>query len=284
MLGEAVRSRIAGPDAPQRAAQIWGKPGVRRFGPEDPIWQVHADAAMLVGGLRALLLQSLHPLAMAGVAGHSGFRSDPWGRLQRTSHFIATTTFAVVEDADRAVRIVRAVHRRVTGTTPDGAPYAASDPHLLRWVHLAEVDSFLDAYQRYGKGRLSLAQADEYVAQTGVTATALGVLDPPGTVAELEAGLDSYRGELRATVEARDVAKFLLLDPPLPAHLRPAYGTLAVAAAATLPSYARRMLRIPRVPVLTPVAGTIAGQVGVRGVRWMLQPSAPQRGNHNGRG
>ena len=98
-LGLALRARVAGDDAPARAHQIWGAEGERWFTPEDPIWRVHADASMFPGGLAALLLQSLHPLAMAGVAGHSGYKGDPWGRLQRTSHYLAVTTFGTVEDA-----------------------------------------------------------------------------------------------------------------------------------------------------------------------------------------
>ena len=95
-LAHALRSRVAGDDAAAKARVIWGAEGERWFTPEDPIWRVHADAAMFPGGIRALLLQSMHPLAMAGVAGHSGFKGDPWGRLQRTSEFLATTTFGTI--------------------------------------------------------------------------------------------------------------------------------------------------------------------------------------------
>ena len=104
---------------------------------------------MFPGGLAALLLQSLHPLAMAGVAGHSGYKGDPWGRLQRTSHYLAVTTFGTVADAEQAIEHVRSVHRRVRGNDDRGRPYAADDPHLLRWVHVAEIWSFLAAFQAY---------------------------------------------------------------------------------------------------------------------------------------
>ena len=225
---------------------------------------------MFAGGLRALLLQSLHPLAMAGVAGHSGFRSDPLGRLQRTSHFIATTTFAVREDADRAVRIVRAVHKQVVGTAPDGRPYAASDPALLMWVHAAEIDSFLVTYQRFGAAQLTATEADEYVAQTAQTAEALGVQGAPRSVAELGAVLDEYRPELQATPEALDVAKFLLVQPPVPLLARGGYAGLALAAASTLPAWALAMLRIPRIPLVTPAVGGAVGSAAVRTVRWIM--------------
>jgi uncharacterized protein (DUF2236 family) len=104
---------------------------------------------MFPAGIRALLLQSLHPLAMAGVAAHSGYKGDPWGRLQRTSEFLATTTFGTIEHAEQQIARVRRIHERVRGTAPDGRAYAASDPHLLRWVHVTEADSFLTAFQRY---------------------------------------------------------------------------------------------------------------------------------------
>src|SRR3954447_21270527 len=141
-LGARLFERVAGPEGPQRRERIATAPGPRWFAEDRPIRRVHGDASMFVGGLRALLLQSLHPLAMAGVAGHSGYRGDPWGRLQRTSYFLAVTTFGRAEDAEAAVRRVKAVHDRVRGVAPDGRPYAASDPHLLKWVHVAEVDSF----------------------------------------------------------------------------------------------------------------------------------------------
>src|SRR4051794_17274831 len=106
-LATALRSRVAGPDAHEHAKRIWDAPGERWFSDADPIWRVHADASMFVGGIRALLLQSLHPLAMAGVAAHSGYKGDPWGRLQRTSHFLATTTYGTVPDAEKMINRIR---------------------------------------------------------------------------------------------------------------------------------------------------------------------------------
>ena len=150
VLADAVRSRVAGDPADAAALTA---PGPRWFPPDAAIRTVHGDAAMFVGGLRALVLQSLHPLAMAGVVGHSGYRGDPWGRLQRTSRFLAATTFGPVDVAEDAVARVRAAHRRVRGTAPDGRPYRADDPHLLRWVHVAEVDSFLRGHRRFGATR-----------------------------------------------------------------------------------------------------------------------------------
>lgn len=231
----ALRERVAGQDNAAKAAVIWDKPGERWFAPADPIWQVHADASMFVAGIRALLLQSLHPLAMAGVAGPSGYKGDPWGRLQRTSTFLATTTFGIVQDAEATIEAIRAIHKRVRGRAPDGRSYAASDPHLRRWVHVAEADSFLKTHQRYCPTPLSAAESDLYVAQSCMVATRLGVIDAPTTVAGLDGAIESYRPELEGTSAARDAARFLLLHPPLPWIARPGYGALAGAGVALLP-------------------------------------------------
>ena len=270
-LAEAVRSRVANDPSDTR---MFTAPGPRWFAAEAAIRTVHADAAMFVGGLRALVLQSLHPLAMAGVAGHSGYRGDPWGRLQRTSRFLATTTFGPVDDAERIVARVRAVHRTVHGTAPDGRSYRADDPHLLRWVHIAEVDSFLRAYRRFGHQPLSDEQGDEYVAQVGFVSEKLGVVDPPRSVAELADALASYRPELGGTSEARDTARFLLLYPPIPLLARPAYALISTAAVSMLPGWARRMLHIPPpLPVADDVVGRLCGEVATRAFRWTLAAS-----------
>src|SRR5579859_5542695 len=130
-IGAAIYERVAGPQGPSRARRIHRAPGERWFAEDRPIRRVHADSAMFVGAIRALLMQSLHPLAMAAVAEHSDYRGDPWGRLQRTGHFLGVTTFGYADEARDAIARVRAVHQHVTGTAPDGRPYAASDPHLL---------------------------------------------------------------------------------------------------------------------------------------------------------
>ena len=275
-LGSALRAKVAGDDATERARVIWGKEGERWFTPEDPVWRVHADAAMFPGGVAALLLQSLHPLAMAGVAGHSGYKGDPWGRLQRTSHFLATTTFGTVDDAEAAIARVRGIHERVRGHDPRGRPYRASDPRLLGWVHVAEAHSFLTAHQRYAVTPLSDAEADTYVAQSALVATRLGATDLPTTVAELGEALTAFRPELEATAEARAAARFLLLDPPLPWPARPGYGLIASGGVALLPGWARRALRLPDGGPATTLAGG-AGHLGTRAVRWAMDGVAQER-------
>jgi uncharacterized protein (DUF2236 family) len=275
-IGASIFERVAGSEGPARRHAIHGTPGERWFAQDRPIRRVHGDSAMFVGGIRALLLQSLHPLAMAGVAGHSGYRGDPWGRLQRTSYFLAVTTFGQAADAQAAVGRVRAIHRRVTGTAPDGRPYAAADPHLLTWVHIAEADSFLRAHTRFGAQPLDQAGRDGYVADLARIAEALGVPDPPRTEAELTDRISQYRPELEGTAEARAAARFLLLNPPLPAVARPPYAILAAAATSLLPGWARRPLYLPRLPLTEAAVVRPAGRVVVQGIRWAISPPAAQ--------
>ncbi|MEV7430398.1 MULTISPECIES: oxygenase MpaB family protein [unclassified Nocardioides] len=276
-LGQALFLRVAGPDGAKQAARIHGRPGPRWFEADSAIARVHGDASMFVGGIRALLLQTLHPAAMRAVSEHSGFRGDMWGRLARTSTFLAVTTFGHADDAQQAVDVVRRIHDRITGTMPDGTPYAASDPHLLRWVHVAEVDSFLLAHTTYGAEPLDQAGRDEYVAQVAEVGRRLGVLDPPTTEAELREALAAYRPELRGTPEAREAVRYLLFKPPLPLPARAPYGVLVAAAVGLMPAWTRRHLLLPWLPVSERTVVRVLGSVAVGTIRWALTPQGPVR-------
>ncbi|MFI5429686.1 oxygenase MpaB family protein [Aeromicrobium sp. UC242_57] len=269
-VGDSIFARIAGDEGPARRERIHFSEGPRRYPPGSAIHQVHGDASMFVGGLRALLLQSLHPLAMAAVDQHSGFRGDPWGRLQRTSTFLAETTFGTIEDADRAVSIVRSVHEHISGTAPDGRAYAASDPHLLTWVHIAEIDSFLRAHDRYGATRLDASGRDAYVAETAHVARGLGAQDVPESVDELDELLASYRPELTSTPAARRAARFILVHPPVPLVMRAPYGLLSAAAVGLMPRWARLPLRLPYLPVTEATAVRASGTAVTKGIRWAI--------------
>ena len=273
-IGRAVFSMVAGPDGPANRARIHDTPGPRWFDADRPIRRVHGDASMFVGGLRALLLQSLHPLAMAGVADHSDYRGDPWGRLARTSTFLAVTTFGTSTDAQRAVDRVRGIHTQVRGMSADGRPYRATDPHLLEWVHIAEIDSFLLAHQLYGAAPLDQQGRDAYVADTARVAMALGVADPPRTEKELTERIDAYRPELTSTAAAREAARFLLLTPPLPLLAKAPYAVLAATSVAMLPSWARAPLRLPYFPPMETTVVRASGRVLVGGIRWALASNA----------
>ncbi|ROR74351.1 oxygenase MpaB family protein [Bogoriella caseilytica] len=279
-LSQALLEKVAGEDAAAVRERIHATPGPRWFDDDSPIQIVHGDPSMYIGGIRALLLQSLHPLAMAAVAAHSGYRADTWGRLARTATFLATTTFGTAEHAQQAVDIVRAVHVRIAGTAPDGRPYRADDPELLLWVHCAEIDSFLTAHHLYGRTRLTPEQRDTYVAQTAVVARKLGAHRVPTTHAGLRHALAEFRPHLQSTEAARDVAAFLLREPPLPGSARLGYGLLARAAVATLPRATRPMLEVADHPRLDRFVHRPVGHLGTAAMRWLndAEPMArPQR-------
>ncbi len=247
-----------------------GDPGL--FGPDSVTWRVHADRAMFVGGLRALLLQTMHPLAMAGVAEHSDYRHDPLGRLNRTARFIGTTTFAGTDAARQAIDVVRFVHQRVNGIAPDGRPYDANDPALLCWVHSTEVASFLKAYQRYGDGpRLTSAERDRYYAEVSQIAIALGATDVPKSESEMTDYFASVRSDLRADRQARETTRWLMM-PPLPLAARPAYTVICAAAIAMLPSFMRRQLRLIQPPLSDPLLIQPATRSLLGALGWVMDP------------
>jgi uncharacterized protein (DUF2236 family) len=243
----AVTDRFVGDEAIKVVAGHSDEPWLP---PDSPARQVHGDIAMLIGGIRALLLQSLHPVAMQAVHDHSGYRSDPWGRLQRTAAFIAATTFGSVDQARERIEQVRRIHDRVTGTMPDHTSYAASDPDLLLWTHVAEADSFLRANRAYAVNPLPDAEVDRYLADLAITARALGVLDPPLSAEQLQEQLEAYRPVLRGTEPARAAAALALRNPPLTGPARAGYQVLAFGALAILPAWARGELGVPTLPII----------------------------------
>ncbi|MGY1693448.1 MULTISPECIES: oxygenase MpaB family protein [unclassified Geodermatophilus] len=233
------------------------------FGPDSVTWRVHADPVYSVGGLRALLLQALHPVAMDGVARNSVFRESPWQRLTRTAEYVDTLTFGTRREAIRQVRRVRGMHRRLGGTeATTGRAYRVDDADLLLWVHACQVDSLLDVARRAGV--VTPAEADRYVAEQVVAAELIGVdaADVPASVADLAAYFERLRPVLALTPDARDAWRFIAL-PPMPRWVqvltpaRPAWGSLASLAVATLPPWARRLASLPGLPV-TDVAATAA--------------------------
>jgi uncharacterized protein (DUF2236 family) len=218
------------------------------FGPDSVAWRIHADPAMLIGGLRALLVQGLEPRAMAAVDQHSAFREDPWGRLERTTNFVLATTYGDTAAAEAAAALVRRVHTHIHGVDPvTGQAYSASDPDLLLWIHAVEVESFLLAYRTYA-GRVTSADGDRYVAEMARVAemVELPVGRAPRTEDELRDYLRSVRG-LQATPAAFDGLRIVLF-PPMDLRYRPLWVIPTTAAVAILPAYARRLYRIPWFP------------------------------------
>lgn len=240
--GELKLERYAGPA---------GDPGLFGITPDSPAWRVHGHAAgMLVGGFAALMLQSLHPLAMAGVDEHSDFRVDPTGRLTRTVRFVTTTTFGSAPAAREMVETVRRIHTKVNGTAPDGRAYRADDPALLTWVHTAEVRSFLAGHQTYARRRerLTPAECDTYYARVAPIAEALGAEGVPHNARDAARYLSGMRPELRVTPAALDVVDFLR-GFGRTGRERAVVRVMMNAAVGVLPGWARAELGIRR-PVL----------------------------------
>ena len=224
------------------------------FGPASVTWRVSADLASPVAGLRSLLLQALHPLAMAGVDQHSGWRRDPVGRLAATSAFLATVIFGERAVAARAAARVRRIHDHVRGVDAvTGRPYAAGDPALLLWVHVALVQSSLAAGWAFGTP-LSAQDSDRYVAEMMVAAELAGVPGPlvPGSVADLERYVASVRPELRCTPAAAESMAYLRDPPGLDEELGAIWQDVRDAAVALLPEWARGMYGYGAPPRLTP--------------------------------
>jgi uncharacterized protein (DUF2236 family) len=204
---------------------------------------VHADLpTMLIGGVSALLLQSLHPLAMAGMADHSAYQEDPLGRLRRTANFVGTTTFGTVDEANAAIAQVKRVHRRVRGLAPDGRSYTADDPDLVTFIHVAEMSSFLASARRYGKRPLTPEQCDRYYEEVAPIALDLGATWVPRSVAEVESYLLHLRPVLYAGPQAREARDWLLRGVAEQLSERAAYSLVLAAAIGILPPWARQEL------------------------------------------
>lgn len=253
-------------------------------GPGSSSWRVLAEPAAIVGGIRALLLQALHPLAMAGVAGHSNYADDPLGRLQTTSAWVTTATFGTTERTLELAGVVRRAHRAVRGVAPDGRPYAASDPELLAWVSMALTSSFLAADRLWSPRPVLGAAADQFVAEQSHMAALLDervdlrplrgdphagdalrrgdvalplLAELPTDVRGLIDHLERMAPRLASGAQMREVVRFLQW-PPLPPAVRAGYLPLFAGAAGALAPWQRRMLGLPatRLAAAAAVANT----------------------------
>ena len=240
------------------------------FVKDTPIRLVHADiVAMMVGGIRGLLLQMLHPHALQGVLDHSNFRSDMHGRLRRTARFIAVTTFGHRDDATAAIERVNRIHASVGGTLPDGTPYSATDPRTLAWVHVAEATSFLAAYLRHVRPDMPGADQDEYYRQFAVIAKALGADPIPTNRLEAETIFRELRSDLSTSPQAREIADLVLSQRPegAPPAVQALLGSEAVAL---LPPFARSMLGLER-PGLSALPARAATWGMGKTLRWAFR-------------
>ena len=240
------------------------------FPKDSPIRMVHADiVAMMVGGVRGLLLQMLHPHALQGVLDHSNFRTDMHGRLRRTARFIAVTTFGHREDAMAAVDRVNRIHAKVGGTLPDGTAYSATDPRTLAWVHVAEATSFLAAYLRHVRPDMPGSEQDEYYRQFAVIAQALGADPVPIDRREAEAIFRDLRTDLTVSPAAREIAQLVLTQKP-PGSPPAVQALLGAEAVALLPPFARSMLALER-PGLAAIPARAATWGMGKTLRWAFR-------------
>lgn len=229
--------------------------------PHSVTWLVHIDRCMWVGGVRGLMLQALHPLAMRGVWQNSTFQDDPFGRLRRTADFVGRVTFGSPSEADEIGRRVRGIHRQLRIKDPDtGKLHRVDEPALLLWVHCAEVSSYLEVARRGGLG-LTERQADQYLYEQRKSATYVGLHleDVPGSLAEMAAYFKEMRPQLAVTEEAAETVRFLLW-PRLPQRMlspgKPVYFPFGALCYYSLPEWARQMYGVlPEVPQASVTAG-----------------------------
>lgn len=251
-----------------------GDPGL--FGPNSICWKVHGDfPCMLAGGVSALLLQMLHPLALAGVWDHSNFREDMLGRFRRTARFVSATTFAPTAQAQGEIDKVNRIHSHIRGTSPHGAAYRATDPDLLRWVHAAEMSSFLRSYMTFSPTKLTASEQDWYFAETAEVAVALGATDVPVTKRHMDAYLEDMRPRLSVdarTISVRDTVRSAHAPNKAASLMRWPYLT---AGFSILPAFAKTMYG--EQSAVTQAGAVMAVRVSAVPIRWSLRSSAAKR-------
>ena len=276
-ITQHIRSMVGNHQPPTAFLYPPGDPGL--FGPDSMAWRVHADfVSMMIGGISSLILQALHPLALAGVWDHSNFRQDLKGRLGRTAYFIAVTTYGNTEMAHQIISKVKRIHDALHGTHPDGRSYSVSDPVLLYWVHLTEATSFLNAYQTYFSPTLNTAQQDLYLSEMAVIVRLLGCemnhSDGRSAIAqtlpEANQAILNYLPELEYSQRSKEIIQ-LLEDFPGSEEANPFVKLLIKAGFNNLPNWAYPLMgRKPPSPLEKLVLNQTI-QIAAKPVRWALQ-------------
>jgi uncharacterized protein (DUF2236 family) len=273
-IAAQVRAQFADPGATRPA--VTPAPPDARLLPEGSLaFDIHADVTtMMIGGISSLLLQMLHPKALAGVWDFSNFRNDMGGRLRRTAAFIAVTTYGERAAAEASIARVRRIHSKVAGHLPDGLPYKADDAQLLAFVGVTEALSFLDAWVRYREPLMLLRDQDRYIAEMAHISRLLGADPMPETRREAERFLLAIRPQLKVDSRTREVAQLILsAAPPTPA-MAPAHRLLLQAGIDLLPGWARRMHGLSGAGLRTPLVRAGAGSMGAV-LRWALNAPKP---------
>jgi uncharacterized protein (DUF2236 family) len=208
LIRQSIRDMVGGGGPPVAFLSPPGDRGL--LGPESIAWKVHADfISMMIGGISSLILQALHPKALAGVWDHSSFREDLKGRLGRTAYFIAATTYGSTEMAENIIERVNLIHTKVSGTDELGQAYHATDPHLLAWVHLTETRSFMSSFEHHRQEQLTALQKDQYFLEMKMLGEKMGAIDLPSTYAHTESAIHSYLPELHFGERAKSIIDLL---------------------------------------------------------------------------
>ena len=212
LIRKTIREMVGGSGPPIAFLTPPGDRGL--FGPESIAWKIHADfISMMIGGISSLIMQALHPQALAGVWDHSSFREDLKGRLGRTAFFIAATTYGSTEMANNMIDKVNRIHTKITGFDEFGKPYAASDPHLLAWVHLTETRSFMSAFENYRREKITLNQKNQYFLEMKSLGERMGAVHIPDNYVNTEKAIKEYIPELHYGDRAKSIIQLLEYFP-----------------------------------------------------------------------
>lgn len=248
MLNELIRKTIwemigkSGP--PVEFLTPKGDKGL--FGPDSVAWKIHADfISMMIGGISSLILQALHPQALAGVWDHSSFREDLKGRLGRTAYFIAATTYGPTNMANHVIDKVNHIHTKITGIDEFGNSYSATDPHLLAWVHLAETRSFMSSYENHLKLKISAQEKDQYFLEMKTLGERMGATNLPSTYANSENAIKEYIPELYFGERAKSIIDLLENFPAKP-MVKPFIGLISRAGFMNLPDWVYPVIEKPK--------------------------------------
>jgi len=251
-IRKGIREMVGGGGPPVAFLTPAGDRGL--FGPESIAWKVHADfISMMIGGISSLIMQALHPQALAGVWDHSSFREDLKGRLGRTAFFIAATTYGSQEMALNIIEKVNRIHTKINGVDEFGKPYQASDPHLLAWVHLTETRSFMSAFESHRTELLSLSAKDQYFAEMKGLGERMGAIDLPASYAQTNQAIESYIPELHYGERAKSIIQLLEYFPSNLAA-KPFVKLISRAGFLNLPDWVHPILGRPKPSTLERIA------------------------------
>jgi uncharacterized protein (DUF2236 family) len=267
-IGERVRAITGSTASLDDFAKPRGDAGL--FGPDSVAWRVHANfTVMMVGGLSSLIVQSLHPRALAAVWDHSDFRRKLKERLGRTAYFVAATTYGSEAMALNAIRRVNAIHGNIRGTDLQGQPYVANEPELIRWVHLVEVTSFLAAYQHLAKRPLSAQACDQYIAEMARVGHMLGAIDLPLTYADTQAELLGYADALSFDARAQEILQ-IIQAYPVDVMDKPWLALILKCAFDLMPTWVLTLIRQTPSCAVQKQITRLAVQLSAEPAQWML--------------